>query len=168
MIAKIRLLTVVGLLTLGSASQALANGYLLLSAGSSKDDILDESDTGFKIGVGANINENFAAELAWVDLGEFDIPGGEISEYGLTASLIPTYEMSEDASVFAKIGLMSWTLEYSSSFFGSGEETGSDLFYGFGFEYNISNAASVVAEYEKYDIDDGDVDLLSVGVKIGF
>lgn len=168
MIAKIRLLTVIGLLALVPVSQALANGYVLLSAGNSKDIIFDDSDIGYKIGVGMNFTDYLAAELAYVDLGEFSAFGGEFSQTGLTASLIPTYKMNEDASVFAKIGLMSWTFEYSSNFAPSGEETGSDMFYGLGFEYKVGNTASVVAEYERYDIADGDVDLLSVGVKIGF
>ena len=170
MIAKIRLLTVIGLLALVPVSQALANGYVLLSAGNSKDIIFDDSDIGYKIGVGMNFTEYLAAELAYVDLGDFKFLAGNASasETGLTASLIPTYKVSEDASVFAKIGLMSWTIEYSSPLFQAEEYTGSDMFYGLGFEYKFGNTASVVAEYERYDIDDGDVDLLSVGVKIGF
>ena len=168
MIAKLRLLTVLCFLTLGSATHALANGYLLLSAGSSNDDVLDESATGFKIGVGTMINENLAVEAAYVDLGTIDFPFGiEVSQYGLAASLIPVLKINEDAAVYAKIGLYSWTFEVSSGL-GSGEDSGTDAFIGFGFEYKVGDSASVVAEYEAYEVSDGDVDLLSVGVKINF
>ena len=169
MIAKLRLLAVLCFLTLGSATHALANGYLLLGAGSSKDDVLDESATGFKIGVGTMINENLAVEAAYVDLGTIDLPafGVEISQYGLAASLMPVFKISEEAAVYAKIGLYSWTFEASDAF-GSGEEDGSDMFFGFGFEYKVEDSASVVVEYESYEVLDGDVDLLSVGVRINF
>ncbi len=168
MIAKLRLLTVLCFLTLGSATHALANGYLLLSAGSSNDDVLNETATGFKIGVGANINENFAVEAAYVDLGTIDYPYGiEFSQYGLAASLMPVYKISEEAAVFAKLGILSWTAELTDGFT-TLEDTGSDLFFGFGFEYKVGDSASVVAEYEAYEVLDGDVSLLSVGVRIGF
>ncbi|MES0328333.1 MAG: outer membrane beta-barrel protein [Gammaproteobacteria bacterium] len=166
---KLRLLPVLCALTLAPVTHALANGYLLASIGNSDDDVLQETATGIKIGMGAMLNENLAVELAYVDLGTIDFPffGVEISQYGLAASLIPIHKISEQAAVYAKIGLYSWTLEVSDPF-GSGEDTGTDLFYGFGFEHKVGDSVAVVAEYEFYEVSDGDVDLLSVGVKIDF
>lgn len=164
---KFKLLALLCVLVLMPATQAVAKGYLLISAGSSQDDALDESATGIKFGVGSMFGDNLAGEVAFVDLGTIDFPlaGTEFSQYGLAASISPVFELGDQASLYAKLGLFSWTFEATG--FISGEETGTDLFYGFGFEYKVSDSASIVAEYEAYEVFDGDVSLLSVGVRIG-
>lgn len=167
MIRKLRLLAILSVLTLAPAAQVLANGYLLLGAGTSKDDVLDESATGIKIGVGANLNKNIAVEAAFVDLGTIDFPGVEFSQYGLAASVIPTLQVNDNVALFAKLGLFSWTFEVNS-IIGSGEDTGTDPFIGFGVEFKANAKMAVVVEYEGYEVSDGDVSLLSVGARIGF
>lgn len=165
---KIKLLVVLGVLALAPVTQAMANGYLMAGAGPSHDDILDESATGFKFGVGSTFGENIAGEVAFVDLGTIDIPiiGTEFSQYGLAASLSPVFKMSDQASAYAKLGLFSWTFEATGPFI-SGEDTGIDLFYGLGFEFKATDKLSIFAEYEMYEVADGDVSLVSVGLRIG-
>ena len=141
---------------------------MLFGVGSSKDDVLEESATGFKIGIGANLNENIAVEAAFVDLGTIDFPFGvEVSQYGLAGSLKPFYNVNDQAAIFARFGLYSWTFEITDGFI-TLEDTGVDPFIGFGVEFKAGDKAAVIAEYEAYDVSDGDVSLLSIGIKISF
>jgi hypothetical protein len=166
MITRLRFVTVLWILAVVPAGHAIAGGYIGISGGSSKDDVLDETASGFKLAVGGSFSDSLDAEIAYVDLGTITIGPFDIEQSGLAASVSPVLKINDQASLFAKVGLFAWTFKVSDSF-GSGEDTGTDLFYGFGFEYKISDKLGLIAEYEKYDVSDGDVSLTSLGIRIG-
>lgn len=162
-----RLVAVLCVLTLAHLPQAYAGGYFGISAGNSKDKELDESDTGFKVSVGGLVSDNAAVEVAYVDLGDINVGFFDVSQSGFAFSISPLLKLNQQSSLYAKIGLFAWTFEVSDGF-SSGKDTGTDVFFGFGFEYRFGEQTALIAEYEKFDVSDGDVDLASVGVRIGF
>ena len=42
------------------------------------------------------------------------------------------------------------------------------MFYGVGVEYSFTQRASLTVEYEVFEVFDGDVDMISFGMKLGF
>jgi hypothetical protein len=69
-------------------------------------------------------------------------------------------------SFFGKAGLFIWNAEIRSSIPSlSGSDSGTDLTYGFGFQYDVGKTA-VRVEYEHFEDDVGD--LLSAGLIVKF
>ena len=138
--------------------------YFGFSAGSSDDEVLNETETGIKLNVGAKLSENFGIEGAFVHLGIIDYGFTEISQYGISGNLIGYVPLGDRVSVFGRFGLFSWTFEVDSGGFVS-EDTGVDVTYGVGLEVNLSERVSVLAEYDSYEVSDGDVSLVSLGFR---
>jgi opacity protein-like surface antigen len=65
--------------------------------------------------------------------------------------------------LFARVGAIDWSADISSPGLGSGSDDGTDLTYGVGAQFRVWSL-SVRAEYEMFDVDDADVDMISVGV----
>jgi len=137
-------------------------GYFGVSVGTASDDILDEDDSGLKIYGGFNASEQMGYEFAFVDLGEY--VGGAISQYGLAMDLVGYYPVNESVDIFGKVGLFLWTIEIG--FF---SDSGTDLTYGFGLNFGLTDQVSVRAELENFsDISGGDVSLVSAGLTFSF
>jgi OOP family OmpA-OmpF porin len=65
--------------------------------------------------------------------------------------------------LFAKVGLIAWDSKISGTF----DDDGSDLAYGAGAQFRVLGL-SIRAEYEKFDISDVDLDMISIGVTYTF
>ena len=162
----------------GSASAA--NGfYAGVSVGEASidacDDVVgatscDDSDTSWKIFGGYDLNEYFAVEAAWVDMGEISASGPGVSVTaegdGFVADVKGTLPINDQFGVFAKVGLISWELEGGGAASGL-EDDGNDAMYGVGAHYMFTEQFGVVAEWERFDTDD-EVDMWSVGGVIKF
>lgn len=132
---------------------------------------VDDSDTGYKVFAGYNFNANFAVEGFYADLGEISATDGvdkiSVDVDSLGVALLGKLPVGEKAEVFAKVGYQIWDAEMSENGTKIADDDGSDVMYGIGAAYNINNV-SIRAEYERFALDDEDVNLLSVGVAYNF
>ena len=151
---------------------------------------IDVSSEGLKLFGGYNFNENFAAELAYVDLGEVtaEIEGTslDLTQMVLDAnSLLPVmgdgvsiagiarYPFAERWSIYAKLGAYFWEsdLELSTAagvITGAPQEDGTNVVYGVGGDVYFSEHFGLRAEWERYALDPNDVDLISASVLFRF
>jgi OOP family OmpA-OmpF porin len=173
---------------LGVASgSAFAQGYIGGSIGQSDADFdcagtisCDNKDTGFKLFGGYMFHPNFGVELAYADLGKatavvpfgtarFNV-GAEATAFG--AYGIAMAPLSESFNVFAKLGVASVKGEFSVSGLGSDSETNTSFAYGVGAGFNFTKNLGLRAEWErftaKFEGEEGDIDLLSLGVVFRF
>ncbi len=134
----------------------------------------DDSDNGFKFFGGYSFNEYFAIEASYFDLGEASgtLEDSEIGEFdfdvgvsGMSASVIGRIPVAEMFSLFGRIGFASYDLEFGVSIpgIGSGSESESetDMVYGGGGALSFG-AFEVRAEYEVLNVEDGDVNMISL------
>ena len=140
---------------------------------------VDGKGTGYKIFGGYQFNQNFGAELAWVDLGKASysgtflgapVTGGTVKTSGLNISVVGTLPLSSGFALFAKAGLFSWEAKANDTTGGfpfSGTDNGGDVSFGIGASYNFTKNFGVRAEWERFKAV-GDIDLLSVGVVYKF
>lgn len=130
----------------------------------------DDEDTGWKVFGGYELNQNFAVEAAWVDLGEISASGPGVSVTGEADGFVVDVKgmlpLNDQFGVFAKIGLISWELEGGGAASGF-DDDGTDAMYGVGAHYMFTEQFGVVGEWEFYDTDD-EADLLSIGALIKF
>ena len=136
-----------------------------LSDGISTADF-DADDTAFKLIAGMRPLDWLGIEAAYVNFGEpedtvlgqkLKADGDGISAFAV--GFLPTGPVD----LFAKVGLISWDSKISGSF----DDSGTDLAYGVGAQFRVLGL-SIRAEYEKFDISDVDLDMISVGLTYTF
>ncbi|MEL0169462.1 MAG: porin family protein [Pseudomonadaceae bacterium] len=189
--------TMIGLCATSAFSHAQeAQPYLFASLGQSDADIstsdivpkgagisssMDNKDTAWKIGAGLKLNQYFAFEAEYVDLGEvaFRATDGNSAVrlnagtegYGLNGVLTMPLD---SFSLFAKVGYHRLETDFDISASGLGSISDSQTewvtSFGVGGGYNLGERVTLVAEFERYrDVgDEYDVDLLSAGIRYNF
>jgi outer membrane immunogenic protein len=124
-----------------------------------KDANFDESDTSYKVFGGYNIGfiplVDFAVEAAYVDFGSPSAAIGSIDVSSVNAFGLAGLSFGP-FGIFAKAGMSSWDADSSG-----GSESGTDPAYGLGARLSFGSFA-VRAEYELYEFDQADVEMISV------
>jgi OOP family OmpA-OmpF porin len=159
---------------------------------------LDDSDTAFGLAGGYQVNPNFAAELAWVDLGEisyaangtvtdgvdtFDAGLGiDQSTSGPVFSILGIVPIGERFSAFGRLGiaLMSVDADATVSLDGESASDGvstdrSNLMYGIGGEFSLNRAFGIRLGWDRYaevgsedQAGEVDIDVISLGLRYNF
>ena len=187
---KIQKTLIAAALALGgtlAATQASAQAFVGGSFGKSDIDeeittglidsgSVDGKDSGFKIFGGYMFNRHFGVEGAYVDLGEVSysgtfggapVTGGTVEVSGFNISALGSFPVTEQFSVFGKIGMFIWDAEANDTTGGlpfSGSEDGTDVSFGVGVGYQFTRNLGVRAEWEMFKTNDADATLMSVGV----
>jgi opacity protein-like surface antigen len=174
-----RILLAAALALAAHAASAADNGiYLGASVGQANvqlDDSLssdfDANDTGYKIILGIRPLDWLGVEASYVDFGSPDdqvatVDGGTTVEAnldGISAFAVGFLAIGP-VDLFAKVGLINWDGTVKAPELSlSASNDGTDFAYGVGAQFRVWSL-SLRAEYEKFDIVDTDVNLLSVGV----
>jgi OOP family OmpA-OmpF porin len=156
---------------------------------------LDDSDTGFGVGGGYQLNDYFAFEFAYVDLGTIDyqadavISDGTITSDadvtfestadGPVVSVLAMYPFGERFSVFARAGISFLEAEGTARITvdgttGAASQSGqkSDPMFGVGAEFSVTKHFAVRLGWDRYlDVGtadvagDTDADVISLGLR---
>jgi len=125
----------------------------------------DDKDSAWKIFGGYQVNRTFAVELGYTNLGEASIPGGgvELTAWELLGiAAIPVGPVS----LYGKLGFARGEAEGTGAFSGS-SDSGTDLTYGIGVQYDFTKQLGIRGEWQRYDFDEA-VDVMSIGVVFRF
>jgi len=168
-----------------AAQMSASNAYVGGSIGQSKYNTdcpsplsCDDKDTAFRLFGGYQFNRNIAAELGYADMGKAKLtgPGGTdemaATAFDLSAVLMWPFQ-GTGFNVFGRLGAYAGKLELSGPDHGSKNTT--NLTYGLGAGYDFNKNIGVRGEWQRYSKmkvrndatgveDDGDVDVLSIGV----
>jgi OOP family OmpA-OmpF porin len=169
-------------------------GFNVVDATSS----LDDSDTGFGLGVGYQVNPWFGAELFYVDLGSVNydadatvddgtgpVPatlGLETSAQGPVLSLLGFLPIGSHFSAYLRAGVALMDAEgTASATINAVSDSASDStqrsngVYGLGGEYSFSRNFAVRLEWDRYAdvgsediIGEADIDLFSLAIRYNF
>lgn len=192
-----------GALAFSSQSFAESSWYLSGKVGQASAeadlgfDDLDDSTTSYGLAVGVNFNEYFGVQLGYTDYNEFEEAysysdtffsatetySGEVSAVSL--SLVGSVPVSDGFSLFGRLGMANWDTDLKEGFvlvsdfdsyaesYGA-SDSGTDLVYGFGANWKITDAFALNFEYEtlSYDADfdgfDVDIDLKTASLAAVF
>ena len=156
---------------------------------------LDDSDTGFGATLGYQVNENFAAELSYVDLG--DVSYQASNEQANPANETLTLDTSAAGPVFSLLGILPigerWGIYGRAGLAlmdSEGEATAtvgdvtdrisdstnrSNLVAGAGVNYAVSDRFGLRLEWDRYFdvgseeiVGESDIDLFSLGLRYNF
>ncbi len=157
----------VGMMAAGSA-QAQDGWYVSIGVGEADDDILETSDTAWKLSAGGYFSEHFGAEVGLVSLGSPSVLGIEFDQGGIAAFGLARLPLGENFDVHAKLGYFAWRVEASADGI-SASEDGTDFAWGLGTGYNFGDRFRLEAQYEQFlDLVGSDVDMLSVSAVYKF
>jgi len=145
----------------------------------------DQRDRGYKLFVGKQLNQYFAIEGGYFDLGKYDfravttgngIVQGETKFRGVNLDLVGQLPLSQRLSILGRIGAQ--YARTGTDYNGNGIAVAGNRYSsdsdigpkaGLGLEYKFSEALAVRAEMERNRVKDGlgnrgNVDLISVGL----
>lgn len=161
------------------------------------DSTLDDADTGFGIGGGYQLNDHFAVEFGYVDLGSFSYRGtGTVTDGveqapieanlgssadGPVVSVLGILPIGERFSVYGRAGLSFMNAKGTAritvdgvSDSASQSSQKSDLMFGAGAEYALTRHFAVRLAWDRYMdvatenvLGDTDADFYSLGVRMG-
>jgi opacity protein-like surface antigen len=129
-----------------------------------------------KIGAGYNFNTNFSIEINSFKFGAKDLffASEEFAGDGYSIEILAKYPL-DDFSLYGKLGTLWWSEEGMKNDSPMVEnnlihikETGTDLIYGLGFSYSITENFSLKIEYLKSKINEHTVIPFSIGFDIIF
>ena len=145
----------------------------------------DQRDTGYKLFAGRQLNQYFAVEAGYFDLGKFDfksstsgngVLNGEAGFRGVNLDLLGQLPLSQRLSLLGRVGMhyTKTNTEFSGNrLLGSTNTHASErklnAKLGLGLEYKFSEALALRGEVERYRLNDavgnrGDADLYSVSL----
>jgi OmpA-OmpF porin, OOP family len=178
------------------SGSALAQVYVGFSAGQADVDErmvipslvdpggqVDGKDGAFKLFGGYQFNPNFALEAALVDLGDMSysgffsgtpsgqVMGGRVQNSGLNLSAVGVVPLGQRLVLFGKVGMFMWYSEatdVTGGFATYSEDDGADLSIGLGASVAIGQRVSLRAEWERFDMSNVDVDLVTLGFAYRF
>lgn len=141
-----------------------------------------ESDIAYKIGAGLDVSSIIDVEVAYTDLGTFDLDtnqrhvSGGIDASGFEASTLIKTPMSSKTQLTGRLGMFMWETKETAkvnyqdggSSQASKKSSGTDPFFGIGINHQLSNNFSVRGEYLKYNVLEGDVAMFNAGAKMKF
>lgn len=155
-----------------AAGSAHAGGYLGASVGHSEFPADFDNSISFSVKGGYKFSNYFAFEVAYLNLGKAkdEIPPvWEAEVTGINTSLVGIAPINQNIDVFAKVGTFFWSVDVSEEGFGNiGDDNGTDISFGFGGAYHVADDISLFAEFQRFDIDGGDIDNFSVGTHLYF
>jgi OOP family OmpA-OmpF porin len=165
--------------------------YIGAGAGQATSDIscptgvsCDDSDTGWKIFAGMEVNEYMSMEVGYVDLGEVTYSGaktGTREVNGMIIDMVGTYFINPSFVLSARGGMNFLNAEVNGTIAGASNNTGdTDVAWSFGLgaQYNLTPAVGLRLDWERFfevgsssfngGTGEADIDLLSAGVVYKF
>lgn len=144
--------------------------YIGANVGSAQIDVTElDSSRAFSVLGGYSINSNFAAEVAFVNLGSADnvVSGAIVKSGALSVSGVGSYPINNMFSLIGKMGVALTTLKATGT--DSSSKTG--LVFGVGAQYNLNNRIGMRVGYDAYNVGGvitDDEHVMSVGVIFNF
>jgi hypothetical protein len=105
------------------------------------------------------------------NLGAVPVTGGRIQNSGINLSAVGVVPLGQRFVFFGKVGMFLWYSEASDvtgGFAFYSEEDGADLSVGLGASVALGQRVSLRAEWERFDMSNTDVDLVTVGFAFRF
>ena len=137
---------------------------------------LDEDATGFRLAAGYQFIPWLAVDLGYVDFGTFKATAddqfgtpitAEASAEGLELGLVGRVPIGDKFAITARAGQLWWDSKVVLGGM-SQSNSGNDFAYGLGVELALNERFVLTGAWQKFDIENTEVDLLSLGVQLRF
>lgn len=132
------------------------------------DDEFEDEREAYKGFVGAMLTRHVGIEASYIDFAEASDNGFDADADGVAIAALGQLPLGQAASLYAKGGLLSWDIDVQGPLGTSADDDGEDPFYGFGARLGLAGALGLRLEYERFELDNTDVDLASANLEFRF
>ena len=144
------------------------------------EDELKDNRWSWRGQAGIQFNPVFSVEGGYTDFGEVEDGSLELDADGSFVAALVHLPLANGVAPYGKVGQLWWDVERratttSSGFLGGGETTvsrssedGNDTFYGVGIRFGEGPGLQMRVEYDRFALDDADVDMASVNLQYRF
>lgn len=146
---------------------------------------IESSNPAVSLFGGFRTNKHFSLQLEYQDELSFGVDNifsgsslwipnttnNKFDSNGLFLSGISSYPINDSGLLYMKGGLFSWEVDseyYQSSEYYIGENRGTDLYYGLGASYDLNTRFGISAEWERYLMEESEIDYLSTKFRFKF
>lgn len=143
---------------------------------------LNTGRLGWGLGVGYNIGQDFALELAYQDLQQMDFeldtisPANKLAKThansgaGVQLSGLYHYAINDQWQLQARAGFLYWQADYQAKQIGGAKvskdsDSGFDVLWGLGASYQINPEWAVSSEFQRYQLDSDNTNYYTVAVQ---
>ena len=135
----------------------------------------DADSTAYRLYGGYQFNEYFALEAGYMNLGSFDEQiqqGGEIVPIsadadGFTFAARASVPLGQKFDLHGTVGSFFW--DGSNEIAGVGDNVSdSNIYFGAGLGYSLSNNVSLTADAAQYELDNVDSTVYTIGFQVNF
>lgn len=135
------------------------------------EDELEDDHVGYKGIAGIRLNEMFSVEAQYIDFGTSDDGDNRIDADGWTLGAVIAIPIFDAVNPYGKVGALFWDADGRTgtglTLF-TGSDDGTDFAYGLGLRFNLTQALALRTEYERFALDEIDVDLISLNLAYAF
>ncbi|OGI59096.1 MAG: hypothetical protein A2809_03580 [Candidatus Muproteobacteria bacterium RIFCSPHIGHO2_01_FULL_61_200] len=129
----------------------------------------DDTGSGKKIFAGNQINDFFAYEFGYNDLGKRSDIGISAEATGFVVSLVGMIPIGDMFSISLRVGTFYWDEDIRNTNPAlSGSDDGPNLTLGIGAHIPMGKRFTARVEWERYDVNQDDINLLSAGIAYNF
>lgn len=132
-----------------------------------EDDDINDDRVSWKAFAGLDFGRIFALELAYIDFGELSEGPAALDATGWTAAGILSLPVTDNFAPYAKAGQLFWDADFTAGDVSLSDD-GNDFFYGAGLRFALNDWSDIRLEYERFTMDDTDVDMASVNLQLSF
>ena len=126
----------------------------------------DDSSAAFGLFGGFHINEVLAIEAAYNDFGKAEKGNAEAEASAISLGMVGKLPIKTDFTLFGRVGLAAWDIDVSNGSL-KDSDSGTDVYFGIGADYNIGGTAAVRFGIDKFTAN-GDIDEGIISYSIGF
>ena len=156
--------------------------YLGGSIGSSSltDDFdgfdVDTDSISFRLTAGWQFNDFFSLEGGYHNFGKFeqsfDVAGNPVDVRlkadGFTLGATGSYPLGEKFALLGRAGAFFWDGDADINNVSQAQPEDTNLYYGGGAKYAISDRFSLLGDWTRYELEDTESDVISLGFTLGF
>jgi OOP family OmpA-OmpF porin len=128
---------------------------------------LTKNNVSWKAVVGNKFNSLLAVEGQYVDFGAARRNTDRIQARGLTADLVMDFIKDSRITPYGKVGALFWQTNNRFSDL-SDRQNGTNVTYGLGVRFALSDALALKTEYERFNMDHTTIDNLSATLQYNF
>jgi len=117
--------------------------------------------------ISLGIDSIFASSSLWFP----EANAADFDSNALLLSGISSYQLNDHGTLYLKGGVFNWEVE--SDLFDINDDRlqqtrGTDIFFGLGANYDLNTRFGISAEWERFQMEEDDIDLLSTKLKFKF
>ncbi|MCC5856610.1 MAG: outer membrane beta-barrel protein [Ectothiorhodospiraceae bacterium] len=137
------------------------------------EDFLDEDERfkddrwSWKVFAGVQFNRVLSAELGYTDFGKTSRGPFSADASGWSLAGTAALPVTPNFAPYAKLGQLFWDADLEAGPVSTSRD-GNDMFYGVGARFALSHNLDLRMEYERFALDDTDLDMGSLNLQLRF